>query len=74
MAEARVLRRLGKKDVLVEMNVSSEARRKDPSLPRTWVMRAIAYQRKGFRPETVLTSLLSFEVFPATEIAALYRY
>ena len=69
----RVLRRLGKKDVLVEMNVSSEARRKDPSLPRTWVMRAIAYQRKGFRPETVLTSLLSPEVFPATEIAALYH-
>ena len=69
----RVLRRLGKRDVLVEMNVSSEARRKDPSLPKTWVMRAITYQRKGFRSETLLTSLLDPEAFAATEIVALYH-
>jgi len=43
-----VLKNLGKGDDLVEMTVSSEARRKDPSLPERWQMRAIAYQiRRG---------------------------
>jgi Insertion element 4 transposase N-terminal/Transposase DDE domain len=69
----RVLRRLGPRDVWVEMNVSSEARKKDPSLPRTWVMRAITYQRKGFAPQTVLTSLLDPEAYPAREVVALYH-
>jgi len=32
----RALERLGPNDVLVEMKVSPHARRKDPSLPRTW--------------------------------------
>lgn len=35
--------------------------------------RAIRYQRKGFRPRVLLTSLLSPEAFPATEIAELYH-
>src|SRR5262249_31853064 len=43
----RTLQRLGPRDAIVEMDVSKEARRKDPSLPETWVMRAITYQRKG---------------------------
>lgn len=69
----RVVERLGKGDEVVEMNVSSEARRKDPSLPRTWTMRAIRYQRKGFRPQTLLTSLLDAEPYPSDEIIALYH-
>jgi hypothetical protein len=69
----RVVARLGKGDELVEMDVSSEARRKDPSLPRTWTMRAIRYQRKGFRPQTLLTSLLDAKQYPAAEIIALYH-
>jgi Insertion element 4 transposase N-terminal/Transposase DDE domain len=69
----RVLRRLGKNDALVEMNVSSEARKKDPSLPKTWVLRAIRYQRKGFQPQTLLTSLVDADSYPAAEIAALYH-
>jgi hypothetical protein len=69
----RVLKRLGKGDELVEMDVSSGARRKDPSLPRVWTMRAIGYQRKGFRPQILLTSLRDPDAFPRDEIVALYH-
>jgi hypothetical protein len=69
----RVLKRLGSGDALVEMNVSSEARKKDPSLPKVWSARAIRYQRKGFRAQTLLTSLLDPQAFPADEIATLYH-
>jgi hypothetical protein len=69
----RVLQRLGKGDELVEMDVSREARAQDPTLPRTWTMRAIRYQRKGFRPQTLLTSLLEMKQYPADEIIALYH-
>jgi hypothetical protein len=69
----RTLQRLGPRDALVEMDVSKEARRKDPSLPLTWVMRAITYQRKGFLPSTLLTSLLDPVACPADEIAVLYH-
>jgi hypothetical protein len=69
----RVLKRLGTGDALVEMNVSSEARKKDPSLPKVWIARAINYQRKGFRAQTLLTSLRDPQAFPADEIATLYH-
>ena len=69
----RVLRRLGKGDELVEMDVSRHARGQDASLPRVWTMRAIRYHRKGFRPQTLLTSLLDAKQYPAGEIIALYH-
>src|SRR6266545_441422 len=69
----RVVRRFGSRDLLVEMDVSGQARAKDPTLPKTWQARAITYQRKGFRPRTLLTSLLDAEQYPANEIAALYH-
>jgi hypothetical protein len=69
----RVLHRLGPRDAMVEMNVSSEARKKDASLPKIWVARAVTYQRKGFRAQTLLTSLVDPEAFPADEIATLYH-
>ena len=40
------------------LQVSSEARRKDPSLPTYFDARAIRYQRKGFQPQLLLTSLV----------------
>lgn len=70
---ARLIRRLGSRDALVELNVSSEARRKDPSLPKTWVVRVITYQRKGFSPSKLLTSLLDPQAFPVDEIISLYH-
>lgn len=69
----RVIRRLGKGDELVEITVSSEARRKDPSLPTHYDVRAIRYQRKGYQPQTLLTSLVDDERFPASELRALYH-
>lgn len=69
----KVLKKLGAGDELVEVDVSSEARRKEPSLPRTWQMRAIRYQRPGFKPQTLLTSLLDSKAYPAREVRDLYH-
>jgi Insertion element 4 transposase N-terminal/Transposase DDE domain len=69
----RVLERLGKDDDLVEFNVSPQARAYDPSLPKTFTARVVRYQKKGFRPEAVVTSMTDHEAFPASEIVALYH-
>ncbi len=68
-----VLKKLGRGDELVQMKVSAAARQKDPSLPEVWQARAIQYQRKGFRSQTLLTSLLDAERYPAAELAELYH-
>ena len=67
------VRRLAKNDFIVELVVSKTARKKDPTLPETIQLRRIRYQRRGFRPEHVLTSLLDAEKYPAGELVALYH-
>ena len=69
----KTLEVFGKGDELIELNISSKARKEDPTLPKTMVVRAIRYQVKGFRPQTLLTSMLDPERYPATEMAALYH-
>lgn len=69
----RQVQRLGPKDELVEMKVSPQARKKDPTLPNTWVVRVIHYQRKGFQPQRLITSLLDAERYPAKELVGLYH-
>ena len=69
----KTLKNLGEGDDLVELSISSYARNKDPKLPMNMVVRAIRYQVKGFRPQTLLTSMLDPEQYPATEMAALYH-
>ena len=69
----RRIRRLGSGDELVEFEVSSEARRKDPALPTHFDARAIRYQRKGCRPQLLLTSLVDPERYPAAELRTLYH-
>ncbi len=69
----RVLRRLGANDHLVEVTLSKESRRADPQLPETLQVRAVRYQRRGFRAQTLLTSLTDSQRYPAAEIAALYH-
>lgn len=69
----RSIRRLGKGDELVEFTVSTEARRKDPTLPTHFDVRAIRYQRKGFQPQLLLTSLVDDVKYPADELRALYH-
>jgi hypothetical protein len=67
------LRRLGRGDELVEFNVRREARQKDRSLPSCFNARVIRYQRKGYRPQLLITSLVDAERYPADEIRALYH-
>jgi hypothetical protein len=69
----RLIRRLGPGDELVEFEVSSEARRKNPALPTHFDARAIRYQRKGYQPQILLTSLVDDKRYPATELRALYH-
>lgn len=64
---------LGKDELLVEMKVNPAARRADPSLPKTWTARAIRYQRPGFQPQWLLTSMLEHRRYPAREIVELYH-
>lgn len=68
-----VVRSLGPSDDLVEITVRSALRKADPQLPPTLLMRAIRYQRPGFRPGVLLTSLLDPQAFPAAELCALYH-
>jgi hypothetical protein len=69
----RTVQRLGSNDQLVQITLHRHARRADPALPETLRVRAVRYQRRGFRPQTLLTSLLDPEAYPAAEIAALYH-
>jgi hypothetical protein len=69
----RVVEQLGKDDFLVEMDTSARARELDSTVPRTWRARAIRYERKGFRPQTLLTSLTDAKKYPRDEIIALYH-
>lgn len=67
------VRRLGKGDWIVELNVSSPSRQEDEQLPLRYQARALRYHRKGFRPQTILTSLLDRERWPADELVELYH-
>jgi len=73
----RVVQRLGPGDQLVDLTPCREARRLvrygPRDLPPTLRVRAIRYQRRGFRAQTLLTSLLDPVAFPAAEIVALYH-
>jgi len=69
----RTVERLGPRDELVEIELSSQTRRRCQHLPERWLVRAIRYQRKGFRPSVLLTSLVDAKAYPAEEIVALYH-
>lgn len=69
----RVVKRLGPGDALAEILVNRDARRESPALPERWSIRAIRYRRRGFREQTLLTSLLDPTRYPRDEIVALYH-
>ena len=69
----RRILRLGPNDELVEIELSDQTRRAHPELPAVWQARAIRYQRRGFRPATLLTSLDNPVAYPAGEIVTLYH-
>lgn len=68
-----VIKHLGVGDDLVEFAVTRAARTKNSSLPTHFDARAIRYQRKGFKPEILLTSLTDAKRYPADELRALYH-
>lgn len=69
----RVVERLGRGDFVAEIDVTHYSRQRDPTLPRTWRVRVIEYQRKGFRKQTLITSLLDATQYPADEVVELYH-
>lgn len=69
----QVVKRLGPGDDLVEMAVTHASRTANDSFPKTWQMRAIKYRRRGFRPQTILTSLVDPVAYPRDEVVALYH-
>lgn len=72
-AKTRVLKRLGRNDELVELDISSHSRAKHPWLPKTWSARAIRYKREGFPEILLLTSLRDSQKYPTAEIVNLYH-
>lgn len=72
-AKWRVLERLSENDLRVELTVSRHARKQDPSLPEHFEARALRYQRRGFQPQWLLTSLLDVAGYPAADIVTLYH-
>jgi hypothetical protein len=68
-----VLRVLGPGDTLVQIEIPHKARKARPELPEAIVVRAIQYQRQGFQPQMLLTSLIDAASYPAEEIAELYH-
>ena len=69
----RPIKRLGRGDELVELEFSESSRDRVPGIPERWIVRAIRYERKGFRPQTLLTSLTDHRQYPARELVALYH-
>lgn len=68
-----VVEKLGKGDCIVEMRLSRSTLERNPGLPAVWRVRAIEYKRRGFRAQTLLTSLLDAKAYPANEVVALYH-
>jgi len=69
----KVVEELADGSALVELKLSPQSRKEDPSLPRTMRCRAVRYQFEGGEPQTLLTSMLEPERFPASEFVQLYH-
>lgn len=68
-----VLDELGPGEALAVVKFRSAARKQDPGLPETMKVRVIEYQRPGFKPQRLFTSLLDPHAYPAAEVIALYH-
>lgn len=69
----KTIRRLADGSVLAKLLVPPSLKKKNRTLPDAIDVRVIKYRAAGFRPLTVVTSLLSPELYPAAEIGALYH-
>ena len=68
-----LVKSLGRGDQLVEIPINRNLGKAHPHLPKTLSARAVRYHRRGFRPQTLLTSLLDPDKYPAKQIVALYH-
>ena len=69
-----LVEKLGQNDELVELPVTRHMRASSSKpMPQAVRMRAIGYQRPGFRPSVLLTSLLDPKKYPAEELVQLYH-
>jgi hypothetical protein len=59
-------------DGLIEMEVSAQARRSDPALPRTWQARALRFADGKGKSGYLLTSLIDRKKFKAKELIDYY--
>ncbi len=71
--KGKLVEELGAGDRLVQLKISSQCRKEDPSLPKYFVVRMIDYQIKGFKPQRLMTSLLDPVEFPADELIRQYH-
>lgn len=69
----RKLKRLGPGDWIARGLVPAALRRKNPDLPPDLLVRLIHYRVAGFRPSTLVTSLLDPDAFPAAELVLRYH-
>jgi len=69
----RVVKQFSDGDALVEIDVTDHSRKQNHDLPKTWLARAITYQRKGHAEQVLLTSLTDAERYPAEELIELYH-
>ena len=58
---------------LVTLYASAGARRKNPGMPRTVLVRAVPYSDRDHNKQFLFTSLLDPEKYPAEEIRGLYH-
>jgi hypothetical protein len=70
--KVRKIRRLPDGSWLAKLVCPPTLKRKNPTLPNTIQVRVIKVRAKGFRPLTLVTSLLDYRKYPAAEIGALY--
>ena len=70
---ARTLRKLGPDDWSVVFRPSACRRKLHPDLPHEMVLRLIRYQRPGFRPSWLLTSLDDPQAFSRQDLVECYH-
>jgi hypothetical protein len=71
-AKPKLLQSLGPQDGLFQIRAGTYWK-DQPDVPSTFTVRMIVCHRDGFRPRTLVTSLLEPERFPAAEVAQLYH-
>ncbi len=69
----RTVKKLGRGDELVEVEVPRALRKKKPEMPEKLTVRVLTYQAKGFRVQRLITSLLDPLEYPKAEVVALYH-